>query len=287
MLGLKKIQRNKIILLLQGFIVAALLFSAMACKEERPVAETYVTRKRGVEISMTAYMKSDDKNAGPACSLTTVFDGNPLTGCLFYVEYGSEVRLKFSKPVYLKGVRLIADRAALKGNMPPAGLAKHLAVGAYPGDDDIFFGGSRRYVLQDTSKPQNVILETEGFLRLLRVNSLIIEIYKPAENWSEASLWLTEIEPYFADKPTFKPTMKLADIKKSYAREDKAWSFRTKKDVSEETKEAVLMHLVYYALNGSSGAEKMLYNYAPPGAASGEWASFIHSWYDREKKLRE
>jgi hypothetical protein len=47
-------------------------------------------------------------------------------------------------------------------------------------------------------------------------------------------------------------------------------------------RERYLSHLIYYGLRGDKEAEKLFLEYHPPGAASGEQASYIKHWYGVE-----
>lgn len=246
--------------------------------ERKGRAETCTARISGIAASVEGGVSGKDEAGG----LRNVFDGDPKTGCLLHKEYGDYIRITFPEPVYISSLALVADLSTIKDNSWKRDLGKHIRVFAYSDPDEIFPAGSAKYALRDANSRQTIPLQN-AFLKLMRVRTVAVEMEK--KEGKSAALWLNEIEPQFANGPTFVPTMKLDEIAK-YANENADWSFDNK-NVKETTKEEVLANLIYYALNGSKQAEKMFQHFSPPSADSGEWASFLQTWYEQEKGMRK
>jgi hypothetical protein len=262
-------------------LIAAVICLLILCGcEKKETAETFKVLVKGIDLHATGYVAGRDKTN----SLKNVFDGNPGTGCFLQREYGDVIQVTFTKPVYLSGLALIADASTIKENAGNYERAKHIRVFANNDPDEIFPAGTARYALLDTKNRQTVVLGN-GFLKLMRVRTLAIEVENEKGRRSTAALWLNEMEPEFSDAPSYVPTVKLEEIAAKYAKENTDWSF-DKRGIRESTQEEVMADLIYYALNGSKPAEKMFEHFSPPGADSGEWASFLKTWYDMEKSLR-
>lgn len=219
-------------------------------------------------------------------SIERLFDSNTNTWWAAKDPECGVIRFNVTleEPRYLMGVQLIFHGEILPET---AGVALH-----YPGDEED--GGPVYFETQiEDNRQQTVDTAKQHYAHLLKAGSFRLDVMgcRPKVGKIEVS----EIVFQISNQPTFRPELSASALiqqVKSLAlySSDGFWKFSPEGDGSERSvfalKDKYLSHLMYYGFSGNKEAEKLFLTYAPPGTASGEDASYMKSWYEKEKALR-
>ena len=259
-------------------LASVILAFQTSCTGEKCVEGEYPFSQGDVGITLTYSLPQ----GCTAPDFSRLFDGNPNTGCDWPEDYGW-LEFSFSRPVYVDKVELSNTLSVLNGEKE----TREIKIEMYPGDEPDDAGICEMVEIEIKPGKNAKVVELEkGLTKLLPVWVIRMDVWVGTSQLS----W-DEIQFSFRDEPVFKPTMSVGKIEKKYVNRygegEKYWKLDALSDDASEKKWQlqleIMMNLIYAALQGDDKAERLLHDYNPSGAATGEWASALWYWYEMTK----
>ena len=221
--------------------------------------------------------------------VSTFFDNNLESGSYLKAGNGYDLKCNFSEPVYIKEIELYIDIFHDKQSdekYRPTNLRIEISQ-----DDNFISCDAVIYKIDYNKNLQKINFKNLKFANILRFRNLTIDIVK--ENGSSVDsgkkIFIKEIKFLYSDKPQFKPSMTVKDIKSRYVRniDKESWEFPFSdppKPEEEFLEIEVMRNLIFYALTGDVISEKLFMSYKPSHADAGEIHDALITWYEMTKE---
>lgn len=222
-------------------------------------------------------------------AILNFFNAKNESGSYLIAGNGYDLKFNFSEPIYIEQIELHIDQQKTDKNYRPSTLRIEISP-----DDNSVPCDAIIYEVNYNKNIQQIDFKNSQFANIMRFRNLTIDIVKENGNTVDfgKKIFIKNINFKFSDKPLFRPSMTVKEIKKKYLKNidnNKSWefAFSTPLKPDEEILEIEIMrNLIYYALNGDAIAEKLFLSYNPSQADLGEIHATLIEWYEMTKEWK-